>query len=376
MTPGANDPGNPVVESASQEPRGLQDPGTDLLGSKLYRAVGLLLLVGVLLYFLDPLLNAFLIGFVSVILAIAFNAAVSRIPLSRGISTVIVAVGTLAAIVGAIWFAMSFLAGQVRELIEDMPELFASIEEWQRWLQERTGIDLELIGPYLETGVQQVFGGVDGGSVLMGAFGAIEVFALSILVLIGAFFAVGQPDKGLLMPLMRTVPPERRPAFARLFKLLGGRIASWIWGTFVASVVVGTLSVLVFWLLGTPYPLLLGTLVGITNVVPLVGPWIGGSVAVVVTLVVNPGLAPWVVLSVLGIQEVESNLVRPFVMRGVAKLHPFPTLLALLLFTSMFGILGAILSLPLLIVIGTAIEVLWVEESLGDRGEVEPIVDG
>jgi predicted PurR-regulated permease PerM len=358
-----------------RQPRRQEDRNAQLLGNRLYRAVGLLFIVAIILYYFDPIARVFMIGFVSVILAIAFNAAVIRIPLSRGISTAIVALTTLATIAASIWFIVSFLAGQVRELIEDMPALFASIDEWEIWLQERIGLDLELVGPYLEAGLQQVVGGVDGGRVLTGAFGVLELFAISILVLIGAFFAVGKPNKGLLIPLMRTVPPERRPAFQRLFTLLGSRIASWIWGTFIASVAVGALSIGVFWLLGTPYPLLLGTLVGITNVVPLVGPWIGGAVAVVVTLVYNPGLALWVALAVLGIQEVESNLVRPFVMSGVAKLHPFPTLLALLLFTSMFGVLGAILSLPLLIVIGTAIEVLWVEETLGERdGVVEPVV--
>jgi predicted PurR-regulated permease PerM len=358
-----------------RQPRRQEDRNAQLLGNRLYRAVGLLFIVAIILYYFDPIARVFMIGFVSVILAIAFNAAVIRIPLSRGISTAIVALTTLATIAASIWFTVSFLAGQVRELIEDMPALFASIDEWEIWLQERIGLDLELVGPYLEAGLQQVVGGVDGGRVLTGAFGVLELFAISILVLIGAFFAVGKPNKGLLIPLMRTVPPERRPAFQRLFTLLGSRIASWIWGTFIASVAVGALSIGVFWLLGTPYPLLLGTLVGITNVVPMVGPWIGGAVAVVVTLVYNPSLAPWVALAVLGIQEVESNLVRPFVMSGVAKLHPFPTLLALLLFTSMFGVLGAILSLPLLIVIGTAIEVLWVEETLGERdGVVEPVV--
>jgi hypothetical protein len=140
--------------------------------------------------------------------------------------------------------------------------------------------------------------------------------------------------------------------------MLGDRLSSWLWGTFIATVAVGALSIGVFYLLGTPYPLLLGTLVGITNVVPLVGPWIGGAVAIIVTLLLQSGLALWVAVAVLGIQEVESNLIRPFVMKGVAKLHPFPTLLALILFTSMFGVLGAVLSLPLLIAIGTIVEVL------------------
>jgi predicted PurR-regulated permease PerM len=352
---GAADPSRPASAAAI----------ADQLGSRMYRAVGLLFLIAILLYYFDPLARAFLLGFLSVILAIAFNAAVARIPLSRGYATAVVALATLATIAASIWFAISFLAGQVREFVEDMPALFASMEEWEAWVQMRTGLDLELVGPYLKSAFERLVGGVDGGQVVARAFGVLELLALSVLVLIGAFFAVGRPREGLLTPLMRAVPPARRPAFERMFGLLAERISSWIWGTFIASVVVGALSLLVFWLLGTPYPLLLGTLVGFTNIVPMVGPWIGGAVAVLVTLVYNPGLAPWVVLAVLGIQEVESNLVRPFVMSGVARLHPFPTLLALLLFTSMFGVLGAVLSLPLLIVIGTAVEVLWVEETLG-----------
>jgi predicted PurR-regulated permease PerM len=62
-------------------------------------------------------------------------------------------------------------------------------------------------------------------------------------------------------------------------------------------------------------------------------------------------------------------------MSSAAKVHPFVTLLALLLFSSMFGILGAILSIPLVLAIGTIIEVLWVEETLGaEDDEIEPIV--
>jgi predicted PurR-regulated permease PerM len=342
----------------------------DLVGARLYRAVGLLFLLAVLLFFFDALARTLLIGFVAVILAIAFNAVVVRIPLSRGWSTLIVALGTLGALAAAIWFGVSVLADQVRGLIEDMPGLRASMEEWEAWLEARTGLDLELIGPYLDDIFQRLIGGVDGASVLAGAFGVVELFAMLILVLIGAFFAVGEPNEGLLSPILRAVPPRKRDAFRRMFSMLGDRLSSWLWGTFIATVAVGALSIVVFYLLGTPYPLLLGTLVGITNVVPLVGPWIGGAVAIFVTLLYNPGLAIWVAVAVLGIQEVESNLIRPFVMKGVAKLHPFPTLLALILFTSMFGVLGAVLSLPLLIAIGTLVEVLWVQETL-DAGKDE-----
>jgi predicted PurR-regulated permease PerM len=341
-----------------------------LIGSRLYRTVGLLFLLAVLLYFFDALARTLLIGFLAVILAIAFNAAVVRIPLSRGWSTLIVALATLAALAATMWFLISQVAAQLRQLIEDMPSIMASMEEWEVWLEERTGLDLEIIGPHLQTIVQRVVGGVDGATVVAGAFGVLEMFALLMLVLIGAFFAVGQPNEGLLTPVLRAVPRESRPAFQRMFGMMATRLGSWLWGTIIASVAVAAMSILIFYVLGAPYALLLGTLTGLTNVVPLVGPWIGGGVAVIVTLFHDPQTALWMALAVIGIQEVESNLIRPFVMKGVAKLHPFPTLLALILFTSMFGILGAVLSLPLLIAIGTMVEVLWVEEAL-DAGDDE-----
>jgi predicted PurR-regulated permease PerM len=348
----------------------------ELLGSRLYRAIGLLFLLGILIYFIDALTRVLLIGFISVLLAIAFNEAVQRIPLRRGLATIIVAVATMLALSVVAWFAVSLLAAQIRQLIEDMPGLLASMEEWEAWLQDRTGLDLELIGPQLQAVIERILGGVDGATLVAGAFGVLELLALTILVLIGAFFAVGQPNEGLLTPVMRTIPKDRRPAYQRMFELLGKRLSSWLWGTLVLTIVVGVMAIVVFHVIGTPYPLLLGTLVGVTNIVPLVGPWIGGGVAVFVTVFHNPGLALWVALAVLVIQEIESNLVRPVVMSGTTRTHPFPTLLALILFTSMFGVLGAILSLPLLIAIATIIEVLWVEETLeaGDD-EIEPVVD-
>jgi predicted PurR-regulated permease PerM len=84
----------------------------------------------------------------------------------------------------------------------------------------------------------------------------------------------------------------------------------------------------------------------------------------------------WVIITVIAIQELEGNLIRPMAMSSAAKVHPFVTLLALLLFSSMFGILGAILSIPIVLVIGTMVEVLWVEETLeAQDDEIEPVVE-
>jgi predicted PurR-regulated permease PerM len=358
-----------IVVAARRLPHTL----AELQGERLYRAVGLAFL-GVLLFaHFEPISRVLLIAFVAAILAVALHTVVKKIPLPRTASIVVVLLATLGGIGAAVWFGINALIVQFRQLIEDFP---AIVEGTERWLDEQLGIDIELLGPRTREILEGIVGGPDTTAVLTGAFGFLELLAMFVLILVGAFYLVFKPNDQLLTPLMRAVPRERRPAFRRMFKLMGERLAGWLWGTAILCTFVAIAAVIAFYLLGTPYPLLLGVLVGVTNVIPIVGPWIGGLVAVAVTLFASPMTALWVALAVLGIQQLESDLVRPVVMSGSARVHPFVTLLALLLFSSIFGLLGAVLSLPLALAIGTMIQVLWVEQTL-DAGddEIDPVVE-
>jgi predicted PurR-regulated permease PerM len=353
--------------------RRLPERLAELQGERLYRAVGFAFLLVLLFAHFEPLSRVLLIAFVAAILAVAMHAVVKRIPLPRKYSLILVVLATLGVLVGGTWLGVNALIGQVQQLIDDFPAIVAGAE---LWLEETLGVDIELLGPRSREILEGVVGGADTATLLTGAFGLLELLATFVLVLVGAFYLVFKPNTQLLTPLMRTIPQERRPAFRRMFKLMGERLAGWLWGTLILCAAVGAMSVIAFYLLGTPYPLLLGVLVGLTNVIPIVGPWIGGLVAVAVTLFNDPMTALWVGVSVLAIQQIESDLIRPIVMSGSARVHPFVTLLALLLFGSIFGILGAVLSLPLALAIGTMIQVLWVEQTLnaGDD-EIEPVVD-
>lgn len=345
----------------------------DLQGERLYRAIGFAFLLVLLFAHFEPISRVLLIAFVAAILAVALHAVVKRIPLPRKLALVAVLVATIGALVGGVWLGVRALITQVQQLISDFP---AIIEGAEAWLDSTLGIEIELLGPRAREILNTVIGGSDTAAVLTGAFGFIELLALVILVLVGAFYLVFKPNDQLLTPLMRTIPRGRRAAFRRMFKLMGERLAGWLWGTIVLCFAVGVMSIIAFYLLGTPYPLLLGVLVGVTNVIPIVGPWIGGLVAVAVTLFTDPMTALWVGVAVLAIQQIESDLIRPIIMSGSARVHPFVTLLALLLFSSIFGILGAVLSLPLALAIGTMIQVLWVEQTLqAGEDEIDPVVE-
>ena len=109
--------------------------------------------------------------------------------------------------------------------------------------------------------------------------------------------------------------------------------------------------------------------------IPLFGPWIGGLTAVVVAFLDDPQKALWVGIAALGIQQIEANLITPWSMSRNAEVHPFVTLFALVLFGSLFGFLGILLALPLVMLVWTIVQVLWVERAIDtDRERIAPVV--
>ncbi|MFW5972949.1 MAG: AI-2E family transporter [Bacteroidota bacterium] len=347
------------------------------IGVRMYRVVGLIFLLALIFFYFDAISRVLLLAFVATIIGIAFNALVSRLPVNRKIGTAIVALITFAVIGIVTYLSGAAVAAQVRAFVGDLPQILAAAEEWVDGVMNRLGIEVELTGPRVQQMMNSLMGEVTGGTLIAGTFGVLEIVAIGLLVLMGAFFVVANPNRQLLTPLMRAVPKDQRPAYRRMFKLMGERLSGWLIGTLVSMIVIGILSAVVFTLLGIPYALLLGLLNGIQNIIPLIGAWIGGLIAVIVTLFANPSMLLWVILAVIAIQELEGNIVRPVVMSGTARVHPFVTLLSLLLFSSMFGLLGAILSIPITLAIITMVEVMWVENTLQSQDdEIEPVVKG
>ena len=341
--------------------------------NRLYAAVALAFGLALIFRFFDAVSRVVLIAFMGAIVAMAINSIVSRIPIRRGIATALVALGGVVVFGVVIWQGISLLLPQLRSLAMDLPRIQSTIEGWQQDLRDATGLEVDLLGAPLEGLLQDPFDA--GMGILSHTFGALEVIGILVLVLAGAVYVAAQPNEQLLNPLLRAIPQRRQPAFRRMVDRLGERLGGWLRGTLLSMLIIGTLSGLAFWVLGAPYPVLLGVIAGSLEFIPIVGPWVAGIIAVLVTLFHDPMTAVYVAVAAIVIQQIEGNLVYPFVMSGSAELHPFVTLLALLLFGALFGFLGALLALPLTLAIGTIVEVLWVEETLGNNGDpVEPLV--
>lgn len=369
------DADTPAAAAAAPPPPG---GAVYLRPEHLYKAVGLVFLLALLFRFFDSLTYGLLLLYAAAIMAVLLNALVSRFPLRRKWVTAGLGLLIFGGLGALLWFGIPALVSQVRNVVGQVPEFSALLEQTERWLRANTGLNVSLVGPGVEEFFRDAFLSTagNGGDLIGRASGLLEILFIPLLVLFGGLFAVAKPNERLLTPVLRAIPRERRPAYRRMLELLGTRLVGWLKGTLIAMVAVGVLSTVAYSLIGVPNALLLGLLAGLTEFIPLLGPWLGGGTATVVAFLEDPQLALWTAIAALVIQQIESNVITPWAMSQAAELHPFVTLFALVFFGSMFGFLGIVLAIPLTLLFWTVIEVLWVERAIDtDEDRIEPVVE-
>ena len=119
-------------------------------------------------------------------------------------------------------------------------------------------------------------------------------------------------------------------------------------GALIDSTLVFIISALCLWMVGLKAPLLFGLFCGITNVIPYAGPYIGGAPAVIVGFSqgMTTGLLTLLVIAI--IQFIEGNFFQPVIMSKTTKLHPVTIMLGLLVFGYFWGIIGMVISTPII----------------------------
>ena len=146
------------------------------------------------------------------------------------------------------------------------------------------------------------------------------------------------------------------PQWARIhtknfFSILQTSIIHYIRGSLILALIVAILTYIYLTILRIDFALPLAVFIGITEMVPLIGPWLGGALAVIVTLATAPGKEIWVVIGYLVILQIENQLIGPKIRGSQMEIHPAFLIILTVLGAYFAGILGLIIVLPLAMVV-------------------------
>ncbi|MFZ5908248.1 MAG: AI-2E family transporter [Nitrospirota bacterium] len=134
-----------------------------------------------------------------------------------------------------------------------------------------------------------------------------------------------------------------------LFHKLNAQVGNYLRGQLIDATIVGTLAVFALWVIGVKYFFLIGIFAGLANLIPYFGPLAGAVLALTVSILQTGGLekAFYVILAFTIIKLLDDAIVQPVVVARSVHMHPLTVLLAVLIGGRLFGILGMLLSVPL-----------------------------
>ena len=265
-------------------------------------------------------------------------------------------------------------ATQVRDLGRAAPRYLEQFQSWVAGLSDRYPIIppglAESIPGQLQAGVGQLRGVLDQALVAVGLLLEALQGVLSFVFILFLALYITSDSARIRRYFLSFLAPERRRQAERVGDHIGDRLGGWVRGQIALSAIIGSITLAGLAVIGVPYAVLLALIAAVGEAVPMVGPIISAVPAVIVAFFVSP-LHGFLTLGFyVLVQQVENAVVVPKVMERAVALHPLAVMLALLIGGELYGVSGAILSVP----VAAAISVV-VNEVRRERNEAREAQD-
>lgn len=265
---------------------------------------------------------------------------------------------------------------QAEELGQQLPDLYLSGIDWAREAGARLGVDVDEIlsqqaiedwlnDPANQETVQNLLLGFGAGAGLV-IRGVAEAIAVLVLAPVLAIYILIDLERFKTNSLGIT-PPRHREETAFVAGQVSTAMGSFVRGQLLVSVIVGIASSLGMWLIDLPFWLIIGILAGFLNLIPFLGPVVGGALAALVALLNGDVTqAAVAVVIFIGIQQVDNHVITPLVQRARVNLSPLVIVLALIIGGSVAGLLGVLVAVPMTAAIRIIVGHMWRTRVLGE----------
>lgn len=290
-----------------------------------------------------------------------FVRMLARRGVPRAVSTGLAYVVLLGVVVAGSIVLVPVVSDQIGDLAEEAPEIAVDLERAINRQLERLDVEQRVVldpeSEEVRDAVRRyLVGGTAQGrfSTLLSSAGDVarEVLHAAIIILLGpvlAFYLLADLPR-VLAGLRRLVPPGRRDEVDELTRGIVARVGGYFRGQLLVAAFVGVATAVALLVIGLPFWALVGLVTGVFNLVPLIGPFVGGAIGVVIALTVGDGFtqALWVVVAMTAVQQVDNHVVSPNVMSRTVELHPITVMLGLLVAGTLYGIFGMLVAVPLI----------------------------
>lgn len=347
---------DPIVAEAEAEAQGRRS-SDQLVDRRVFRTTVIVLATIASMYAIWKLSELLLLVFACALFALIFFDAAHWISrktrLSFGVSLAVAVLSIVGFLVGAFWFFGQSLSGEFSELAQRFPAAWASF-------QERAG--KTTVGALLIARAASF--APDGQSIvniatniLTGLGTAISAFAI---VLVGGIYLAAQPrlyGHGVML----LTPQGARGKLRRTFDAVAESLNAWLLGQGLGMVFVGISTTVGLWIVGIPAAPAIGLVAGLCEFVPYLGTVVVVIPAVILGFGESTTTGLWTIVVLVGVQQIQGNLVMPLLQSRMVELPPALTIFSLVAAGVLLGPTGVILATPLTVMLMVVVKAVYVQ---------------
>ena len=321
-----------------------------VLASFLIKEWKLFNIIGTILGIISP----FFIGLVIAWLLDPMVTFLSKKKMNRLVSTSIVFIIFLALIVLVCSLVIPSFGNQINEIISTAPNTIKNLSNWtSKFIDNLSNIynyDFTNIRNGFTDSLNDIFKSitVDLPTTIVEVLKAVVSGGINFVVGLFIAFYMLLDFNNVRKHLLVFVPKKIHNEVITLTDRLNNMLKNYVQGTLLIMLLLFICQSIGFTLSGLRAPLVFGLFCAVTNVIPYIGPYIGGIPAIIVGFTMSPKVGICTLIAVVVCQTLESYFLNPVVMSKTMKLHPVTIMLGLLIFGHFFGILGMVLSTPVI----------------------------
>ena len=307
-----------------------------------------------ILQFIKVILNILTPFFIGFFIAWLFNPLVVRLSskMKRSYATLIVYFGFLIVFTVFIFYCVPTMLTQLNDFSKILPMLQGTTNElidgFYNFISQYFDFDVETLKLHFYNIIMDVGSDLTDDlpstivSIVTKVFSGLGIFLIGLVIGLYMLFDFD----GMSAHVLSFFPKRMARSIRDLFEIADKTLVKFIQGTLMISLILALFTYVAFLLIGVKAPLLFGIFVGITNIIPYVGPYLGGIPVVLVGFSQSMTSGLLVIIAVVAAQALDGYVLRPILLGRGLNLHPVTIIIALLIFGHFFGIIGMILSMP------------------------------
>ena len=279
--------------------------------------------------------------------------------LPQTLGVILVYILLLLLLTGFLLLLFPLIIDQSKTIAAAIPDYYQSLREWViknpnqslASLSEFLPATLPSLRPMQQTG-QEMMASAGQVAGYVGMLARV-IFTATIILVLAFYWTLNGPR--IIQSYLLLIPQNQRESLSELFSAMENKVGLYMVGQGFLCIVIGLMALVAYLLIGLPNALVLALIAGVLEAVPMIGPFLGAVPAALVALSIAPGKLIWVIIATIVIQQLENSLLVPRIMKKAVGVNPFVTLLSLFAFSTLFGLAGALMAIPIAAMIQLAL---------------------